>query len=152
MVTLLDPNTPEIIAAIIDGYTAATNTTSSVRLYPSWRCWDDLDSFGDDPPALDDFLQDVYHLLITVKGDLWYAPDFGFGLPLYLGKPLPSTLAADIENKVREDDRCSNAKCTISQAGDAFHYTLNLVVEVESGFLQLALDITPAGITSAKIT
>lgn len=111
------------------------------------RCGDDLDPFARDARPLEVFAQDIYHLLITNKLTLLQDPDWGFGLESYLGKPLPSTLAAEIENAVREDDRASDAKCTITKvAVEEESHRLDLQVEVDGTFLEIALLLTPSGI------
>ncbi len=111
------------------------------------RCGDDLDPFGRDASPLETFAQDLYHLLITNKMALLRDPDWGFGLESYLGKTLPATLAFDIENAVRRDDRANGAKCTIAPInGEPESYRLDLVVETDDGFLELALALSPDGI------
>lgn len=111
------------------------------------RCGDDLDPFARDARPLEVLAQDIYHLLITNKMTLLRDPDWGFGLEGYLGRPLPSTLAADIVARVREDDRVSDARCTIVPVpGETDSYRINLIVEVEGTFLEVALALTPSGI------
>jgi phage baseplate assembly protein W len=117
------------------------------RAYRDLRCGDDLDPSGRDAQPLEVFAQDLYHMLITNKMTLLRAPDWGFGLESYLGKPLPSTLAFDIESAVRRDDRANDARCTITPvAGQADTYRLDLQVETDDGFLQMALRMTPDGV------
>lgn len=111
------------------------------------RCGDDLDPFARDARPLEVFAQDIYHLLITPKMVLFRDSDWGIGLPSYLGRPLPSTLADDIENAVLRDDRASDAKCTIKEVpGEANSYRVELQVETDAGFLEIALAMTPSGI------
>lgn len=111
------------------------------------RCGDDLDPFGRDAAPLEALAQDIYHLLITNKMSLLQDPDWGLGLESYLGKPLPSTLAGDIEGAVRRDDRVSDARCMISKvAGAEDSYRIDLQVEVADDFLELALVLSPDGI------
>lgn len=111
------------------------------------RCGDDLDAFARDARPLEVLAQDIYHWLITAKGACIRDPDWGFGLESYLSKPLPSTLAGDIENGVRRDDRVSDAKCTITPiVGEEDAHRIALLVEVEGEFLTLALTLTPSGI------
>ncbi len=104
-------------------------------------------AFARDTDPRETFAQDLYHLLITNKMSLLLDPDWGFGLETYLGRALPPTLAADIENVVRDDDRVSGASCTIVPvAGEIDSYRLTLNVECEAGFLELALALSPSGI------
>ena len=111
------------------------------------RCGDDMDPFGRDADPLETFAQDIYHLLITNAMTLIRDPDWGKGLESYLGKPLPSTLEADIEALVRSDDRASDARCTITPVvGEANSYRLDLQVEVADTFLTIALALNPSGI------
>lgn len=111
------------------------------------RCGDDLDMFARDARPLEVLGQDVYHWLITDKLTLFRDLDFGFGLESYLGKPLPTTLAADIEAGVRRDDRVSDALCTITPVvGEQDSYQLDLRVEVDAAFVEIALRFTPSGI------
>lgn len=111
------------------------------------RCGDDLDPFARDVPPLEAFAQDIYHLLTTHALTLIRDPDWGKGLESYLGKPLPATLAGDIVNLVRTDDRASNATCTITKvANEEESYRLDLKVETDSGFLDMALQLTPDGL------
>ncbi len=112
------------------------------------RCGDDVDRFARDVRPFEVLSQDVYHWLITERGSLILDPDWGFGLNSYIGKPLPSTLAKDIEEGlVREDDRISEARCTIARVnGEEESYRLDLQAEVEDGFLAIALELTPDGI------
>lgn len=118
-----------------------------VTEYFDIRCGDDLDGFARDARPLEVFAQDIYHMLITDKLTLLRDEDWGFGLESYLGKPLPSTLANDIETAVRRDDRASDAKCTIDPVpGETESYLMTLVVEVEGSFLTIALSLTPSGI------
>ncbi len=108
------------------------------------RCGDDMDPFGRDASPLETFAQDIYHLLITNKRALLRDPDWGFGLESYLGKPLPSTLAYDIENVVRADDRASDARCTITPVPNELDsYRLDLRVFVDDTFFDLALLMAP---------
>lgn len=117
------------------------------RAYRDIRCGDDVDMFARDAAPLEVFAQDVYHMLITNKMTLLQDPDWGLGLESYLGRPLPKTLAFDVESLVRRDDRVSNAKCTIDPvAGERDSYRLDLQVETEFGFLQMALALSPDGI------
>lgn len=111
------------------------------------RCGDDLDPFARDVPPLETFAQDIYHLLITNALTLIRDPDWGKGLQSYLGKPLPTTLAADIVAVVRNDDRASDAECTITKdPREEESYRLDLKVEADSGFLDMALKLTPDGL------
>jgi hypothetical protein len=115
--------------------------------YLDIRCGDDFDPFARDAPPLEVLAQDLYHLLITNKGTLFLDPDWGFGLPSYLGRPLPSTLAGDIENEVRRDNRVSDAKCVITPiAGQTDSYSMTLAVAVDDTFLNIALQLTPDGV------
>ncbi len=116
--------------------------------YRDWRCGDDLDPFGRDAEPLEVLAQDIYHLLITNKMSLLQDPDWGFGLEQYLGQPLPATLATDIENAVRRDDRVSNATCKITQifGEEEESYRLELLVEAADDFVEIALKLTPSGI------
>jgi phage baseplate assembly protein W len=118
-----------------------------VSEYFDIRCGDDLDPFARDVPPLETLAQDIYHLLITNKGTLFLDPDWGLGLESYLGRPIPTTLAGDIENEVRRDDRVSGAKCVITPIdGQVDAYAMVLTVEVEDSFLTIALQLTPDGI------
>jgi hypothetical protein len=118
-----------------------------VSEYADLRCGDDLDPFARDAPPLEVLAQDIYHLLITNKMCLFLDPDWGLGLESYLGKPLPSTLAGDIENEVRRDDRVSDARCVITPIdGQSDSYQMRLAVEVDGTFLNIALQLTPDGI------
>lgn len=111
------------------------------------RCGDDLDSFGRDVRPLEVFAQDVYHMLITNKMTLLRDPDWGIGIESYLGKPLPSTLASEIESTIRRDDRASDARCTITPIpGTTDSYRMTLEVETASEFLKMALELTPDGV------
>jgi len=111
------------------------------------RCGDDLDRFARDARPLEVLAQDIYHWLITDKGACIRDPEWGFGLNSYLGKPLPASLAADIENGVRRDDRVSDAKCTITKVeGEDESYRIDLLIQVDDEFLTLALSMTPSGI------
>ncbi|MBX3205118.1 MAG: hypothetical protein KF764_08610 [Labilithrix sp.] len=111
------------------------------------RCGDDMDPFGRDAAPLEVFAQDIYHLLKTNKLTLLRDPDWGLGLESYLSKPLPSTLASDVESMVMRDDRAAKAKCTITPvAGKTDSYRLDLQVECDAGFLEMALSLTPSGI------
>jgi hypothetical protein len=115
--------------------------------YLDIRCGEDLDPFGRDASPLQTLAQDLYHLLITNKMALLRDPDWGFGLESYLGRPLPTTLAFDIENAVRRDDRVSGAQCAITRnASEVDSYRLDLTVETDEGFLTLALALDPSGI------
>lgn len=117
------------------------------RAYFDIRCGDDLDMFARDARPLEVFAQDIYHLLITNKMSLLQDPDWGFGLESYIGRPLPSTLAFDIESAILRDDRASKAKCSIVKVpSEADSYRMSLEVETEFGFLNLALAMTPSGI------
>ncbi|AKV03197.1 hypothetical protein AKJ09_09860 [Labilithrix luteola] len=76
-------------------------------------------------------------------------PGWGFGLEQYLGKPLPSSFASDIEIGVRDTfhDRVSDARCVVTPvAGELDSYRLDLTVEVDGEFLELALSMTPSGV------
>jgi phage baseplate assembly protein W len=118
-----------------------------VSEYFDIRCGDDFDLFGRDAAPLEVLGQDIYHLLITNKGELLQDPDWGFGLPMYLGRPLPPTLAADIVAEVKRDDRVDDATCEITKvAGQEDTYRLVLNVAVADQFLEMALQITPDGI------
>jgi phage baseplate assembly protein W len=117
--------------------------------YNDMRCGDDLDPFGRDAAPLEVLGQDLFHFLITVPGALLLDPNWGLGLELYLGKPLPSTLAADVENAVRQefDGRISDATCTITKiAGEEESYLFELRAEVDEAFLVVALQLTPDGV------
>lgn len=115
--------------------------------YLDIRCGDDLDQFARDVGPLEAYAQDLYHGLITDPQTLIQDPDFGFGLANYLGKPLPSTLASDIEGWARRDERCSDAECTITPIpGERDAYRLALTVAVEESFLTVALKMSPGGI------
>ena len=121
--------------------------------YLDIRCGDDLDPFARDARPLEVLGQDLYHWLITNKGELLQDPDWGMGLPSYLGKPLPFGLAGDIETKCRDvfSDRVSAAQCTIVQTDvDSEAYTMKLIAEVDGDFLTIALQLTPSGIV--KVT
>lgn len=73
-------------------------------------------------------------------------PDWGFGLESYLSRPIPPTLAREIENAVREDDRVADARCTITKVADEEDaYRMDLTVACEDGFLELALSMSPTG-------
>lgn len=116
--------------------------------YNDMRCGDDLDPFGRDAAPLEVLGQDLYHFLITVPGALLLDPNWGLGLELYLGKPLPTTLAADVENAVRENfsDRISDAVCTITRIpGEEESYRFELKAQVDDAFLIVALNLTPDG-------
>jgi hypothetical protein len=120
-----------------------------VSEYNDMRCGDDLDPFGRDAAPLEVLGQDLYHFLITVPGALILDPNWGLGLELYLGNPLPSTLAADVENAVLQEfhDRISGATCTIVEVpGEELSYEFELKAEVEETFLAIALSLTPDGI------
>ena len=111
------------------------------------RCGDDLDMFGRDAAPLEVLGQDLYHLLITNRGELMQDPDWGFGLQSYLNAPLPPTLADDIEAAVKRDDRVDDATCEIKPLpleADAYELVLNVTAGEE--FLKLALQLTPSGI------
>lgn len=111
------------------------------------RAGDDLDAFARDARPLEVFAQDIYHMLITDRMTLIRDQEWGFGLESYLGRPLPSTLAGDIVNAVRRDDRASDAACSIVKvAGADESYRLDLKVEVDGAFLEIALSMTPSGI------
>jgi phage baseplate assembly protein W len=111
------------------------------------RCGDDLDRFARDARPLEVLAQDIYHWLITDRGSLIRDPNWGFGLHSYLSAPLPSSLAADVENGVKRDDRVSNARCIIAPIpGVANGSRLDLQVEVDDQFLTIALELTPSGI------
>ncbi len=115
--------------------------------YLDIRCGDDLDLFARDVRPLEVLAQDIYHWLITHKGSLFRDPDWGFGLESYLGKPLPTTLAGEIEAGIRRDDRVSDARCTITKVpGEEESYRLDLQVEVDDQFLTIALQMSPNGI------
>jgi hypothetical protein len=113
------------------------------------RCGDDLDRFARDARPLEVLGQDVYHWLITDKGAIFRAPNWGGGLNSYISKPLPTTLAADIENGILDafSDAISAAKCTIEPiAGEKDSYRFDLQCEVDDDFLTIALTLTPSGI------
>lgn len=117
--------------------------------YNDWRCGDELDPFGRDAAPLEVLAQDLYHYLITNKNALILDPAWGFGLEQYLGQPLPTTLASDVENGVRTDfaDRISDATCTITKVpGEEESYRFDLRAEVDDEFLKLALVLSPDGI------
>jgi phage baseplate assembly protein W len=147
------------VLGILNGTITPATPTPNPQ-YSDWKCGDDLDPFGRDVLPLETYAQDIYHLLTTNKFCLIEDPDFGFGLEDYLGKPLPQTLAFDIETACKLDDRCNGAQCTIAKVApgtpmningqiitaDANSYSLNLQVAVESTFLNLALALTPSGI------
>lgn len=121
----------------------------TVVAYNDWRCGDELDPFGRDAAPLEVLAQDIYHFLITNKNTLILDPDWGFGLEQYLGQPLPSTLAADIENGVRTtfDGYVDDAECKIERIpGEEESYRLDLKCAVGDEFLTLALVLTPSGI------
>lgn len=110
------------------------------------RCFDDLDPFGRDATPIEALEQDLYHLLITEVGTLLADPEFGFGLLLVIGRPLSSTLATRIEDACRDDDRVSDARCAIAPIpNERDAYRMDLRVEVDGAFLDLALALTPAG-------
>jgi phage baseplate assembly protein W len=122
-----------------------------VTEYNDMRCGDDLDPFGRDAAPLEVLGQDLYHFLITVPGALILDPNWGLGLELYLGQDVPSTLAADIENAVRQefDGRISDAACTVERLpspDDEKSYRVELKAEVDENFLLVALNLTPDGI------
>ena len=111
------------------------------------KCGDDLDMFGRDALPLEVLGQDVYHLLITTKGELLQDPDWGFGLNSYLNASLPKDLAAQIETEVKRDDRVDDAVCVIKPiAGQVDAYQLDLRITVGDEFLEMALKLTPDGI------
>lgn len=111
------------------------------------RCGDDLDLFARDARPLEVLAQDIYHWLITEPGTLILDPDWGFGLASYINKPLPTTLAFEIENGLRRWDRIAGATCTIAPIpGERESYRFDLVVQVDETFLELALEMTPSGI------
>lgn len=111
------------------------------------RCGDDLDMFARDARPLEVLEQDIYHWLVTDRQTLFLDPDWGFGLENYIGKPLPQTLAYDIENGLRRWDRVAAAQCTITPiAGEQDAYRFDLQVQCDEAFLTLALAMTPSGI------
>lgn len=121
--------------------------TTIVSAYYDVRCGDDMDPFGRDAAPLEVLAQDIYHLLITAKLSLLADPDWGEDLESYLGRPLPSTLAYDVEAAVRRDDRVSDARCTITKdATDPESYRLELQIQVDEAFVPLVLALTPDGI------
>lgn len=112
------------------------------------RCGDDLDPFARDVGPLETLAQDIFHWLKTSPMTLPIDSDWGFGLEDYLGRPLPSTLAADMQSGVRRDfeDRVSDAQCTITPiAGEIDAYHVELVVEVDGAFLTIAINMSPTG-------
>lgn len=111
------------------------------------RCGDDVDLFARDAPPLEVLAQDIYHWLITPKQTLLLDPDWGFGLEIIVGQALPTTLADDIVNGLRRWDRVADARCTIKAVpGEQDSYRLDLAVECDEGFLELALAMSPDGI------
>lgn len=119
-----------------------------MTLYFDIQCFDDLDPFGRDADPLETLAQDIFHLVVTNKFTLLQDPDWGFGLEDYLSKPLPQTLAFDIESLIKRTfDQVTDAKCTISKvAGQVDTYRFDLKVEVEGTFLDMALQLSPRGI------
>lgn len=121
--------------------------------YVDIRCGDDMDPFARDAEPLEVLAQDLFHWLITNKGELLQDPDWGKGLESYISKPLPSGLAADIQNDCREvfRDRVSDTRCSIAPIdGQADAYKMDLVAEVDGNFLIVALQLTPSGIVKVS--
>ena len=112
------------------------------------QCVDDLDLFARDVGPIEALRQDVYHWLITDKQSLVQDPEWGFGVERFIGKPIPSTFARDVENGVREAfaDRISDARCElVPVAGELDAYRMDLTCEVDGTFLRLALSLSPSG-------
>jgi len=120
-----------------------------VTEYNDIRCGDDVDAFARDARPLEVLAQDLYHWLLTDKMTLYEAPDWGFGLGSVLGRPIPSTLSADVENGVLRTfaDRISSVRCVVTRVdGQDDSYRMDLKAAVEDTFLQIALQLTPSGI------
>lgn len=117
------------------------------------RCGDELDPNGREVGPLEALLQDVYHWMGTVPGTLVLDPDWGFGIQVYLSRPLPATLADDLASGIRRDfaGRASDARVTITPieglgAGQGFRVDVQIEVDASfvaaAGVLNLAATLT----------
>ncbi len=117
--------------------------------YRDLACGDDLDLFGRETDPLETLQQDLEHRLFADRGSLVFDPNFGLGLRNYIGKPLPSTLASEIEESFGRDDRVLRAKCTITpHPTEPNAYRIEIGVTCTDGFVALVVEMTR---TSAKV-
>lgn len=99
------------------------------------RCADDLDARMSevDPATAEAIAQDAYHAIITERGSIIDAPDFGLGSSVLLssGKTPAELLALGgrIDQELSKDDRISTSQTTAS---------LDL-----TGTLRISVAITP---------
>lgn len=69
----------------------------------------------------DNLAEALARRLITPRGALWYAPDYGTDLRAYLGEPMTDALRYEVERlaalEVEQDPRVEEASATLTYLG-----------------------------------
>jgi hypothetical protein len=100
------------------------------------RCMDvrdDLSRAGSMAAGARVLINDIRHLLLTERGTIWLAPDFGLGLGSYalsgVGPDGLPAIESDITSALEDDDRIADS---------------DVKVELRDGRLWIELDVTTA--------
>lgn len=98
----------------------------------------DFACVGDISPALTatsgrrGLIESIARRLITPRGGLFYAPDYGFDTRQYLSgiTASPSVIAAGVIAEAEKDERVDQANAVVTFIGE----TLNIRLEIADGF------------------
>lgn len=109
------------------------------------RGYDDLDAFGEETvDELEDLEQDIYHRLIEPRGSNIDDPDRGLGIEDRLGGIVDPSLAQDIEDELRKDERVSNVSARVTEL-DSSRYQIDIQVAVNEEKLSLTFQTDASG-------
>ena len=95
----------------------------------------DIAGISDVSPALETvsgrlgLIQAIARRLITPRGALWYATDYGYDLRQYLSgiTVAPASIASQVEAEAEKDERVEQASAVVSFAGDRLLVKLSVI-------------------------
>jgi hypothetical protein len=109
------------------------------------RAFSDLDAFGEEcADELEELDQDLYHRLIEPRGSNIDDPDRGLGIEDRLGGPVDASLAQDIEDEYRKDERVSAVAARVTEL-DASRYRIDIQVDVNEAKLNQTFETDASG-------
>jgi phage baseplate assembly protein W len=112
---------------------------------PDLRAYDDLDAFAEETiDELEDLEQDLAHRLIEPRGANLDDPDRGLGIEDRLGGVVDPTLAQDIEDEFRKDERVSAVSARVSEL-DAGKFSIEIQVAVNEEEINLRFETDASG-------
>lgn len=92
----------------------------------------------------DNLAEALARRLITPRGALWYAPDYGTDLRAYLGEPMTDALRYEVERlaalEAEKDPRVEEASATLTYLGRE-EMRLSLAVRTAQGPFTLVLRV-----------